>query len=282
MSKIAEAKLRIISAAVALVITLVALFTVNDTFAWFATNEAVDAGGMEISVKNTGVFEEVNYYRVTDISIFTDTDGTKHNIYNFSYSPEAIDTTERTDFTTPVRMHPYSDLSGNCQVLIEVVAPSTEAIRLMVQTLTTEYLGNTISAAITAGRYDIDVTNLPLTSVVKYALIDSVEVDSTNQMLVVHEHEIYEHERYFISFDTNGKGAFNNPGADGFIVTPNSDRKFYILVDYDVKAVADINAKILEYAAKAVAADATFDDIVIGKTNLLFAADFDFEKMEEN
>ena len=52
MSKITEAKLRFIAAGVVMVFTVIALFTINGTMAWFANNDAVDSDGMQVSVKS--------------------------------------------------------------------------------------------------------------------------------------------------------------------------------------------------------------------------------------
>ena len=50
MSKTAEAKLRVIIAGIVLVLTIVALFTINGTLAWFSENEKVSANGMQVQV----------------------------------------------------------------------------------------------------------------------------------------------------------------------------------------------------------------------------------------
>ena len=50
MSKTAEAKLRVIIAGIVLVLTIVALFTINGTLAWFSENENVSAKGMQVQV----------------------------------------------------------------------------------------------------------------------------------------------------------------------------------------------------------------------------------------
>ena len=52
MSNIIEAKLRVIVAAVVLVLTIVALFTINGALAWFAENESTTASNMQVSVKS--------------------------------------------------------------------------------------------------------------------------------------------------------------------------------------------------------------------------------------
>ena len=51
MSKIAEAKLRLFAAAIVLIFTIVALFTINGTLAWFANNEKVTANNMQLNAK---------------------------------------------------------------------------------------------------------------------------------------------------------------------------------------------------------------------------------------
>lgn len=52
MSKIAEAKLRLIVAGIVLVFTIVALFTINSTLAWFSENDTATASGMQVRVKS--------------------------------------------------------------------------------------------------------------------------------------------------------------------------------------------------------------------------------------
>ncbi len=291
----AKAKAQFIIAGIALVFSVFALFTINNNgVAWFSSNDKVTANGMAIQVKNDETFASINYYRVSGHTIYVE-NGEKHDRYSFSFADSALDITEtyidangnsatrpeRDSFTTPVKMYPYSDLGGNCQILIEVTAKTADPFIMTAFTETNEYLGNTIAAAIAAQQYDILPTGLPLTSVIKYAFIDDVTVDNENQEFIVYEHEIHEHERTFVTFDESGNGEFNNSGATGFEVTPNSDCKFYILVDYNVKAVEDINAKIMEYVEKAEHASTDYDDIIIGVTNLLFSADFDFEVLEE-
>ena len=291
----AKAKAQFIIAGIALVFSIVALFIINNNgLAWYASNENVSANGMAIQVKNDETFVSINYYRVSGHTIYVE-NGEKHDRYSFSFADSALDITEtyidasgnsvtrqeRDSFSTPVKMYPYSDLGGNCQILIEVTANTADPFIMTAFTETNEYLGNTIAAAIAAQQYDILPTGLPLTSVIKYAFIDDVTVDNENQEFIVHEHEIHEHERTFVTFGADGNGEFNNSGATGFEVTPNSDCKFYILVDYNVEAVEDINAKIMEYVEKAEHASTDYDDIIIGVTNLLFSADFDFEVLEE-
>lgn len=52
MSRIVEAKLRLVVAAIVLLFTIVALFTINTTLAWFAENDTATANNMQVSVKS--------------------------------------------------------------------------------------------------------------------------------------------------------------------------------------------------------------------------------------
>ena len=293
----AKAKAQFIIAGIALVFSIFALFTINKNngLAWFSSNDKVTANGLAVQVKCDDIFVSIEYYRVSDQIIY-DEDGTKHNRYIFSFADSALDVTEtyidangnsvtrpeRDSFSTPVRMYPYSDLGGNCQILIEVTAKTADPFIMTAFTETNEYLGNTIAAAIAAQDYDaILPTGLPLTSVVKYAFLSDVSIDSENQTFIVDDHDVYDHETDFVTFDESGNGNFDNPGASGFEITPNNECKFYIFIDYNVEAVEDINAKIMEYVEKALHSNEDYNDIILGATNLLFSADFDFELLEE-
>ena len=275
-------EIKVITAGIVLVFSIVALFAINGALAWFASNDEVGANGMAVEIKGGGVFESVKYYRVTDTAIETHSDGSKHDVYYFSTSPDELASDGRSDFTTPVNMHPYSDLGGSCQILIEVTTKTQDPVSLAVVSPTTQYIGNVIAAATASSNFNISPVGLPLTSVVKYAVIDDVENDSANQSLIVHEHEIYDHERSFVSFDSNDNAVFANPEPNGFTVTPDANCKFYILIDYEVTAVEDINAKIMDYVDKASNAIEGYKEITIGETNLIFSADFDFEVMKQN
>ena len=296
MNTKAKAKAQFIIAGIALVFSVFALFIVNNNgLAWFSSNDKATASGLAVQVKYDETFVSIKYYRVSDYFIYEE-DGAKHDRYSFSFADSALDVTEtyidangnsatrqeRDSFTTPVKMYPYSDLGGNCQILIEVTAKTADPFVMTAFTETTEYLGNTIAAAIAAQDYDaILPTGLPLTSVVKYAFLENVIIDAEKQVFIVDDHDIYDHETDFVTFDKSGNGKFDNPGASGFEITPNSECKFYIFIDYNVEAVEDINAKIMEYVEKALYVNPNYKDIILGDTNLLFSADFDFELLKE-
>lgn len=138
-------KLRIIESVATLTIVAIILvlsILVNcGVFAWFAQNKDVSANGMMIQALDNDVIESIRYYRVTDTIITTNSSGTKHNKYHFSYNESVLSTQyiygtseqERDSFNTPIGMNPYSELSGDCQILIEITLTKQTPITLAVE-----------------------------------------------------------------------------------------------------------------------------------------------------
>ena len=80
MSKTAEAKLRVIVAGIVLVLTVVALFTINGTLAWFSDNDTATANGMQVQVSAPdSVSATLSSYGVLTMQ---EVDGTVHYTYD--------------------------------------------------------------------------------------------------------------------------------------------------------------------------------------------------------
>ena len=138
-------KLRILESVATLTIVAIILvlsILVNcGVFAWFAQNKDVSANGMMIQALDSDIIESIRYYRVTDTIITTNSSGTKHNKYHFGYNESVLSTQyiygtseqERDSFNTPIGMNPYSELSGDCQILIEITLTKQTPITLAVE-----------------------------------------------------------------------------------------------------------------------------------------------------
>lgn len=281
--------------ALALILALIASYS---SFAWFGANRRVGAEGLSVQAVDIGLCREVNYYRCTQTRLETDSMGEKYNSYFFSYADSALDFTvtgangnavrERESFREAIPMLPYSDLSGHCQVLIEVVVAAPGTYALSVLTDTASYLGTELADAIaafntatTADDVDITPTGLPLTSVVNFAILPTVTVDEVGSTFSLSEQTFSPIAETFVHFDGNGVGsfvpAFHDYPNSRQTVTVGEDCRFYIFVDYYMDAVEDVVNKTMQYVDKALSLDAAYDTIVIGETNLQFRTDFFFE-----
>ena len=287
-----------IMAVVCAVALILALVAGNSSFAWFAANRRVGAEGLSVKSVDIGLCREVKYYRCTQTRLETDAGGKKYNNYYFSFAESALGftvtdasgkaTVERDSFTDSVPMLPYSDLSGHCQVLIEVVVTNPGTYTLAATTDTTTYLGTVLAEAIaafstatTADDVDITPTGLPLTSVVNFAILPTVTVDEEASTFSLSEQVFAPIAETFVHFDGNGVGsfapAFHDYENNRQTVTVGEDCRFYIFVDYYMDAVEDVVSKTMQYVDKALSKDSKYDTIVIGETNLQFRTDFSFE-----
>jgi hypothetical protein len=136
-----------------------------------------------------------------------------------------------------------------------------------------------LDAAISDGTFNISPNGLPLTSVVRFSLLTSVDNNTTAKTFSISELDMLS-SMYSFTTETDGELTFQNPLAGGIMVTPDAYKKFYIFVDYDPVSVEDITEKIIEYA-DAATLDAknngeVYTDIIVGETNLNFTADFNF------
>ena len=134
------------------------------------------------------------------------------------------------------------------------------------------FLGNIIDNKITNGLYDLVPSNLPLSSVVQYAIFSSL--DTENQAFVLEDDAIEANAYSFIQQDSEGY-SFVTPANQN--ITLGEDRKFFIYFDYHRALVAYVNDKTIEYVERAeVASNNEYNTIILGETNLLFIPDFNF------
>lgn len=268
---------KIVSSAFSLVVTAIVLVAAivahPHSAAWFSSKRDTSANGMLATVPSGKWYESAHYYRITDLKIVTDASG-KYNEYRFGYTESDLAAGEdgRTSFDEPVELFPYSDLSGDCQVLIEVTMPTADAFVLAATTSTEEFLANTVAALTAAGQYTLVPTGLPLSSVVHFAIFSDVTDDTANAEFVINEKALEGNDHSFVDLSDPANPRFDNSIEDGVSVTPNDERKFFIYLDYYVDAVALVNEQVLHYADAAGASSS----IILGETNLVFAADFVF------
>ena len=277
-------KLRLFeSVATLIIVATVLTFSIlvnSGVFAWFAQSTEVEATGISISAHNDETIESIRYYRVTNTIIET-TDGVKHNKYHFAYNESVLKnqfiygttTQERNSFDTPIGMSPYSELSGDCQILIEVTLSTQAAITLSVETEeNSDFLGNIISDKLANGVYDLVPEKLPLSSVVRYAVFNTLPVE--NQAFIVEEDVVSEQGVSFIEFDGTN---YNFVPPANKSITLGENRNFFIYFDYNRALVEYVNDRTIEYVEKAeVATNGSYDAITLGSTNLLFSPDFNF------
>ena len=291
MKKISASALSVCFVATVLIIALIAQFS---SLAWFSSNERVSAGGMTVEVLYSDICESVNYYRGTETRLEISGEE-RYNRYVFSYDESALafkvnssdSAPERDSFATPIAMLEYSDLSGSCQMLIELTLKKSGTYHIGISTETEEYLGNIFAEATANGNFTVEPTGLPLSSVVHFAILHSISdidsgvvADTEEKTLSLSDMDIASIEETFIHFDGEGNGTF----VDVFHDHPNNlqevvvgeDRKLYIFVDYYLEAVQDVMEKTMLYVDGALEEDPNYNDIVIGLTNLLFSADFTF------
>ena len=277
-------KLRIIESFATLTVVAIILvlsILVNcGVFAWFAQNKDVSANGMMIQALDNDIIESIRYYRVTNTTITINSSGAKHNKYHFGYNESILSTQyiygttqqERDSFDTPIGMNPYSELSGDCQILIEITLTKQTPITLAVEVGGDAFLGNLIDNKITNGLYDLIPSNLPLSSVVQYAIFSSVATE--NQAFVL-EDDLIEANNYSFIQQEGANYSFVAPVNQN--ITLGEDRRFFIYFDYHRALVAYVNDKTIEYVERAeVASNNEYNTIILGETNLLFIPDFNF------
>ena len=255
------------------------------------------------------------------MGVTIDNAGGKHNQYHFSYNPEVLSTQtvvagtdaegnpiyapERDSFLKPVPLLAYSDLAGECQLLIEIHLPEAGTYTLFTDTETTSYLGDTIkeksdvldrmiAAGMPASAEDenavkITTTNLPMSSIVHFAILTSEGVvdDSENSRFIADGDAIKENAmRYITVEDQNGvtTSTFSLPEQKTITVTED-DLHVFIFIDYYLPAVEHINALVTDYVAKCEAyaklKGEVYDDIVIGESTMKFIPDFKLRVLKE-
>ena len=267
---------------------IAALSSQFSSIAWFSANDTVGANGILVSPVRAELFEEINFYRATHTHLLQTADGTKYNEYFFSYAEEALafspngTTPERSSFSDAISMLEHSDLSANSQVLVRIKVSAPGQYRIALNTATTDYLGNRFDAQIqNNGPFDISPSNLPLSSVVHFALLSSatVQTNTQEQVITLADKDLGSADMAFVSF-ANGTGSFRDPFASlpdqKQTVTVGEDCYLYIFVDYHLPAVEDVVEKTLLYVEKAQAANPSYSDIIVGHTNLVFKTDFEF------
>ena len=285
----------VVFVAILLVFTLCIQF---GTFAWFAKSENVKATGFSISAHGENTIESIRYYRVSNTKIDTDETGAKHNIYMFGYDesilssqmlikPDGTAVQERTSFETAVSMNPYSELSGDCQVLLEITLHDQAPVYLNAETAqNSDFLGNIVSNKTANETYDLDPNNLPLSSVVRFSIFTSLNTELDEQTKVnsflVEEDVLVTQQYTFIQTKTVNEQkqyTFANPYAGSHEIIP-VNRKFYIFFDYHSPLVEYLNEQILDYVDKAEhaaeVAGGKYTTIILGETNLHFVPDFGF------
>ena len=285
-----------------LIKTIVTLFSIaflfvfsvlayNGSFAWMAQSTDVDANGITITAKNDSIIKTIKYYRVTNTAI--DTSGAeKKNIYKFGYNENVLKTQyvygqeenkmqERYSFEESISMRPYSELSGDCQVLVEIaLLQKVSSITIKMETATKEFLGDTVENKINNKSYDLQPDNLPLSSVVHFAVFSSLDVE--NEEFLVHEADMV-NEVCFVGGNATDGYTFSANLSDIVVNLPesNEESKFYILFDYKSAIVQYINDKIIEYVNEATAFATSnggiYDTILLGETNLCFVPDFEIK-----
>jgi hypothetical protein len=299
MKKISASALSVCFVATVLIIALIAQFS---SLAWFSSNKRVSAEGMQVEVLYTDICETINYYRGTETALEIVGED-RYNRYYFSYDPAALafkvgnaTTPERDSFATPIPMLEYSDLSGSCQILIEIKLKNPGTYKIGISTETEEYLGNMLLEAIAAFETEgaekimIPPTGLPLSSVVHFAILDSaandaagVQDDTEKKMISLSDKEIAPIDETFVHFTETDQGItssyatpFHDHADNKQTVEVGEDKLLYVYVDYYLAAVEDIIEKTLLYVEGALENDPTYNDIIIGLTNLMFSADFTF------
>ena len=287
-----SAKRKILASLHALALIMLALIAALSSqfssIAWFSTNDTVSADGIAVSSVRAGLFEEIHFYRGTHTHLLETATGTKYNEYCFSYDEQALafspngTTPERSSFSDAISMLEHSDLSANSQVLVRIKVSAPGQYRIALNTATTDYLGNLFAAQIqNNGPYDISPSNLPLSSVVHFALLSSatVKTNTQEQVFTLADKDLGSADMTFVSF-TDGTGSFRNPFLalpdQKQTVTVGEDCYLYIFVDYHLPAVEDVVEKTLLYVEKAQAANSSYSDIIVGHTNLVFKTDFEF------
>ena len=321
MTNAQEIKSRLISLVLTLCVLVLALFVFPTSKAWFTQNKSTEVEGIGVTVELPDAVESAFYYRGTGMGVTIDNAGGKHNQYHFSYNPEVLSTQttvtgtdaegnpiyapERDSFLKPVPLLAYSDLAGECQLLIEIHLPEAGTYTLFTDTETTSYLGDTIkeksdvldrmiAAGMPASAEDenavkITTTNLPMSSIVHFAILTSEGVvdDSENSRFIADGDAIKENAMRYITV-TEQDGAtttdFFTPEQATITVTED-DLHVFIFIDYYLPAVEHINALVTDYVAKCEAyaklKSEVYDDIVIGESTMKFIPDFKLRVLKE-
>lgn len=268
----------------ALVIALSSQFASR---AWFSNNDKVQAEGLSISAERAGLIEEIHYFRATETRLLSSVAGEKYNEYRFSYAASALDfslpsgngTPERSSFSDAISLPEHSDLSANSQVLVRIKVHAPGQYKLSLNTKTADYFGNVLAARTENGPFDLSPTALPLSSVVHFAILPSAAVldDTTGKVLSLTETSINAADMRFVEF-ADGQASFRSPFAsltdEKLTVTVGEDCYLYIFMDYYLPAVEDVVEKTLLYVDHALLDDPSYNDIIVGYTNLIFAVDF--------
>ena len=322
MTKAQEIKSRIISLVLTLCVLVLALYVFSTSTAWFTKNETNEVGTIGITTELPDAVESAYYYRGTGMGVIVDELGGRHNQYHFSYDPAVLDTQtvitgtdasgnpiyapERNTFLQPVPLLSYSDLAGDCQLLIEVHLSEAGTYTLFTDTPTTDYFGDTIkekteklnemiSAGTPASAEDenaikISTSNLPMSSIVHFAILtsDGVSDDTENSRFVADGDAIKNNAmRYITVEEQNGvsTSTFSSPEQKTITVTED-DLHVFIFIDYYLPAVEHINALMTEYVEKCEAYEKlkgeVYDDIVIGESTMKFIPDFKLRVLKDN
>ena len=166
-------------------------------------------------------------------------------------------------------------------MLVRIKVHEPGQYKLSLNTKTADYFGNVLAARTENGPFDLSPTALPLSSVVHFAILASTAVldDTTGKALSLTETSINAADMRFVEF-ADGQASFRSPFAsltdEKLTVTVGEDCYLYIFVDYYLPAVEDVVEKTLLYVDHALLDDPSYNDIIVGYTNLIFAVDFTF------
>ena len=299
MSDTKELKSRIISLILTFCVLMLALFVFPKSRAWFVANHETSVEGITITTETPDAIEAAYFYRGTGMGVLVDSEGVRHNQYYFSYDPavlaqQTIQTgtdaggnpilsQERDSFLTPVPLLPYSDLAGECQILIEIHLPAAGTYTLNTDTETPSYIGDTIQDKIDNNDFTLNVTNLPMSSIIHFAIMTDVEDDAANQRFIADGDIIQENAlRYTTIEEVNGEtiSTYETPDARSITVTEDN-LHIFVFIDYYLPAVEHINALMVEYVDKAEAINPGYNEIVIGESTLKFSPDFSLHVSKE-
>ena len=122
----------------------------------------------------------------------------------------------------------------------------------------------------------MNVTNLPMSSVVHFAILTEIENDTPNKRYIADGDIIKENAlRYITVEEVDGESVSTFAKPEAKSVTVTEDNLFvYVFVDYYLPAVEHINELMVDFVDKAEAAIDGYKEIVIGESTLKFSPDF--------
>ena len=253
LSKQLSAKLGIMFASLALILSIFAMLMQGGSVAWFAENDKATANGMAIEIDGPpDIIGDIEIFPIYSIALSGNEDQGNYNIYTFSAT--------KIEDPALMKLGVFSPLDAKRQILIRIpLAEGVSSVRVVAESTSSSYMVEDEETLIYK-------ENNPLSSVVEFYAVSNVE--KSGDYYVIPGQNADRFHRFASITEQEGEvEASFSPTIDLYSTQSGDDDAVFIIVDYyeeSINYVLDfVNALIMENKTDVTAGD-----------NLEFISDF--------